>query len=152
LISGGRELSREQFSHFRESLVSKVENDGNQEAILEDEDGKIEGVAGNSRNAEGQGAVKSESTSGYIDDPLEGSSSLGSGRNHAKVKRGIRDSIFSRRAKASKSMIDQGEGGIKVLHNPRVSVGQYFERVLCIQKTVSYCRHVFICLCRHRQI
>jgi hypothetical protein len=135
LISGGRELSREQFSHFRESLVSRVEDDGNQEGVLEDEDGKKEAALGNSHNAEGHGEVKSEELSSspdHIDDALEGSSSLGSGRNHAKAKRGIRESIFGRRAKASKAIVDQGEGGIKVLHNPRVSVGEYYSRLLCI--------------------
>ena len=43
-------MSREQFSHFRESLVSKAEDDDNQEAVLEDEDGKMEGAARNPRN------------------------------------------------------------------------------------------------------
>ncbi len=135
MISGGRELSREQFSHFRESLVSRVEDDGNQEGVLEDGDGKKEGAAGNSHNSEGHGEVKSEelsSSPGHIDDPLEGSSSLGSCRNHAKAKRGIRESIFGRRAKASKVIVDQSEAGIKVLHNPRVSTGKCFERVLCL--------------------
>lgn len=149
LISGGRELSREQFSHFRESLVSKVEDDGNQEAVSEDEDGKMEGAAGNSRNADGPGAVISEdisSSPGHIDDPLEGSSSLGSGRNHTKVKRGIRDSIFGRRAKASKSMVDQGEGGIKVLHNPRVSVGECFLKGCCAYRRLTLIAAMFYLL------
>jgi hypothetical protein len=125
-------MSREQFSHFRESLVSRVEDDDNQEAALEDEDGKMEGAARNPRNAEGHGAVKSEEilpSPGHVDDPLEGASSSGSNRNQANVKRGIRGSIFGRRAKPSKSVVDKSEGGIKVLHNPRVSIGESFEIV-----------------------
>jgi hypothetical protein len=151
-------MSREQFSHFRESLVSKVEDDDNQEAVLEDVDSKMEGAARNPRNAGGHGAVKSEEmlpSPGYIDDdddPLDGASSLGSNRKNANTKRGIRDSIFGRRAKASQAMVDKSEGGIKVLHNPRVSMGESFERMLCIQKTDSHCHHIFICFCRHRQI
>jgi hypothetical protein len=124
MISGGREMSREQLSHFKESLCSKVEDDGTQEAVLQDEDGKMGGASRNSPNAEGHGAVKSEElpySPGPIDDPIKGASS-GSSKNLAKAKRGI----FGGRPKSSKSTGEKSEGGIKVLHNPRVSLGECF--------------------------
>jgi hypothetical protein len=124
MISGGRELSRDQLSLFRESLCSKVEDNGIHEAALEDEDGKIGGASRNPNN----GAVKIEeisSSPGHIDDGLKEPSSLGSDRNHANAKRGSRGSIFGGRAKSSKA-VDKNEGGIKVLHNPRVSLGECF--------------------------
>jgi hypothetical protein len=121
MITGGLEMSREQLDFLKESEM-KAEDDGDciQEAAVEgDEDDTKRWETQESSNADVIGSAKSEE---MAPGALKTFSS-GSNRNNddAKAKRGNRGSIFGGRVRFSKA-VGRSEVGIKVLHNPRVSV------------------------------
>jgi hypothetical protein len=109
-MSGGREMSRGQLSHFKESaLGSKVED------ALEDEDGGTGWASRNGCNAEDHRDVKSEAFA------------------RRSMPLPAKDGVLKKAASwggrlnpMSKSVDNKSEGGIKVLHNPRVSLRECF--------------------------
>jgi hypothetical protein len=114
IISGGREMSRGQLSHFKESNIGSKDEDE-----LVDEDGGTGGASRNQRNADDNRDVKSEAFG-------RRSSNLGIGVLKKAASWGGHLNPLSGRASAPKSGDNKSEGGIKVLHNPRVSLKECF--------------------------